>query len=411
MRTNDIDIQDLIEKNGPFKSETISFESLYLPSLSKVYELFGSSINFASTVKLIEEQSNKKLNLSSSTKRNAEIKGVGIRSTEKILSWVQSLSNPTKKLICKKVEFGLLSRIAVKSNSAQWLPFLQALEAFNAIPPDITSPALNFLKDRCDHDYKSLCSARIQIKTGRADIHCQQSLWSLQELLWAESSPVTIEQLAIIHPQNSHVGLEPIVRGWLSLEYDFYQQLVACIEIGSKKWINEHSYISPALQAYAQSTEADSSVACCIGGLLSVLKDELHECDAKTIKAANSGWRKLASFIEIKDSDSSEPLQDRQYTQLKHWRSGKDTPSKDAFEKLTKKYLEYIQKPNDKKLSFSFSIMAMLDNLENEILDRNQREHPDLDPVFLKKQIRKVLSDYPRYYDACLERELQRAEE
>jgi hypothetical protein len=404
MRTNDIDIQDLIEKNGPFKSETISFEGLYLPSLSKVYELFGSSINFTSTVKLIEEQSNKKLNLSLSTKRNAEIKGVGIRSTEKILSWVQSLPAPTKELICKKVDSGFSRRIAAMSNSAQWLPFLKPLGTQEGVPSDILIPVLNFLYDRCDNDYNNLCSIQIKIKSGRVNTNCNKTSWKLEEPLWINASFIPEKWLKVIFSSNSNLDGDCIYQAYLSLEYDFYQQLVACIEIGSKKWINEYSYVSPALQAYTQSTEADSSIACCIGGLLSVLKDELHEYDAKTIKAANSGWRKLASFIEIKDSDSSEPLQDRQYTQLKHWRSGKDTPSKDAFEKLTKKYLEYILKPNDKKLSFCFSIMAMLDNLERTILDRTEQEYPNINNDelgFIKHQIQKVLSDYPRYYDAC----------
>lgn len=411
MGINDFDILGLIERNGPLKSEVIDFDSLFLPSLSKVYKLFGNNINFESTVKLIEKQSNINLSLSQSTKRNVETKGVGLSSTKKTLSWIQSLPDSTNALICKKVEFGLLRRIAVNSNSAQWLPFLQVFESFNTIPPDIISPALNFLKDRCDHDYQSLCSARIQIKTGKVDIHCQQSLWSLQQQLWEGSSPVTGEQLNAIHQQNSNLGPDPIVRGWLCMEYDFYLQLVAFIEIGTKKWINDHSYISPALRAYAQSKELALSTACCFGGLLYALKDELHEHDSNKMENKDSGWRKLASFIEINDAGSSEPSLDRQYTQLKHWRSGKDTPSKSNFEKFTKNYLEYIQKPNDMKLAFSFAIVMMLDNLENEILDRNKREHPDLDPIHLKEQIQKVLYDYPRYYEVCLGRVLQQAQD
>ena len=374
----------------------------------------------------MEELPGDKLNLSKSTLRNIDTKGVGVRSTEKIISFIQSLPKTEKKLIPHKIGFGILRRLAVRSNSVQWLPLLEVCETIDGVPTGMTKPAINFLHARCDHDYKTLCSARIKIKTDQIGIENQQSLWEIQENLWTDYSLVPIDQLQIIRPNNSHLDNERISQASLYLEYDFYLQLVASIEVGillqTKALANQlnvsfdthgyRSFIYQGLKIYAQSTDTSPPITSCFGGLLSVLKDDLYEHDSK--KTTNSDWRKLARFIEINEpspNNSSESLQDRQYKQLKRWRSGQDIPSKDTFERFTEQYLEYIQKRNDQRLSFCFLIMVMLDNLEIEILDRNKREHPDLDPVSLKKQIRKVLSGYPRYYDTCLERELQRAEE
>ena len=70
----------------------------------------------------------------------------------------------------------------------------------------------------------------------------------------------------------------------------------------------------------------------------------------------------------------------------------------------------YIKNPNDKRLSFCFLFMTMLDNLEKELLAKTHQGSPDKTELLtLESQIRKVLSDYPRYYNTCLERELQRA--
>ena len=296
--------------------------------------------------------------LSKSTLRNIDTKGIGVRSTKKLFSFIQSLPDPAKSLIPHKIGFGILRRFAVKSNSAQWLPLLDACETIDGVPTTLTRPAINFLHARCDHDYKNLCSARIKIKTGQVDINSQRALWELQEKLWADYSLVPVDQLEFIRQSNSKRNSKYTSQAFLYLEYDFYLQLIASFEVGillqTKALANQlsvnfdtqgyRSFIYRGLQAYAKSTDASPPVTSCLGGLLSILKDDLYEHDSK--KTSNSGWRKLASFIGINESpsnSSNEPLQDRQYKQLKRWRSGKDIPSRDVFEKFSNRYFEYIR--------------------------------------------------------------------
>ncbi len=204
-----------------------------------------------------------------------------------------------------------------------------------------------------------------------------------------------------------------ITHAFIYLEYDFYLEAIAHVEVGFLLLLKKHKaitnintcqwFLSKAINAYALSLSHPkyNSVGTCFGGILHVMKDDTAFKTMAKDENTEGGWRKLATFIEIDQKGSSEALNQKQYEQIKRWRKGKDIPSIEARRTFINRYLKYIGRSGSEMLELCFRILLMLDKVERELLATAQ------DKAATKDQIRKVLARYPVYHRKCLDQELQ----
>jgi len=114
-----------------------------------------------------------------------------------------------------------------------------------------------------------------------------------------------------------------------------------------------------------------------------------------------TGFRDLARFIdinELKNADLSESLDDRQYTQLKRWRNGKDIPSNERLAAFLDKLDEYANVNSGYVLKMAFRIALGVDKLVGKIV--SDTAFDNCEPHEVEAIIKKVLAGIPTYYES-----------
>lgn len=407
---------------------------LFVPSLTPVLQHLGFNPTFENIAKLVGQKYNTPLKLSPSSQRNLDHVGIGVNSVIKILAWLKSL--PKKALVAPIIRMAFnFTRLRAQvsgSTSSEWLPFLHGLklgnngkgltikrndQTFNAE----NSLLLKFIEERCKVQDQHIKAARLDIKHQSFNPTDLNEAWLRYRNLWDQHSLVPKEQIDRIEKiasknlaseEEKVADIKDINLTSLYLEYDFFLEAIALIETDLFLLQKNHADITTynpwqgllgrSIETYASSQHKQeiSSVKCCLGGLLSNLIEMKNDKD----DSEEAGWRWLSSHIPLSESDSAEPLTDRQYNTIKGWRNGtnKDRPSYKTFKVFAKNFINhYDDKPaqGDILLPYFF-ILIMFDRMESSILKRT----PDEDKKATKEKIQEILSHYPRYYQECLKR-------
>lgn len=406
---------------------------LFVPSLTPVLQHLGFNPTFENIAKHIGKKYKTPLELSPSSQRNLNHDGIGVNSLIKIISWLKSL--PKKALLAPifRMAFSITRLRAQVSGttSAEWLPFLYGLKlgkngngltikhndhTFNAE----NSLFLKFIEERCKIQDQHIKAARLDIKHQSFNPTDLNEAWLRYRNLWDQHSLAPKDQIDRIEKiasknraseEEKVADIKDINLASLYLEYDFFLEAIALIETDLFLLIKNHADIETynpwqgllgrSIETYASSPH--SSVKSCLGGLLSNLIEMQHDKDG----SGEAGWRWLSSHIPLSDSDSAEPLSERQYKTIKGWRNGtdKDRPSYKTFKLFAKNFINhYDDKPAQADiLSPYFFILIMLDRMESSILKRT----PDEDKKATKEKIQEILSHYHRYYEICLKRHIK----
>jgi hypothetical protein len=425
-----IDASDFLDENGKIAFKPISKKNLYLPPITSVLSDLGFKANLQKLVEYAGNEAGKPIPISPSSITNISTKGISVKSAKKVVMWFTGIiPKPIKAAIIKRSLSFKSLRIAITgSTSSEWLPFISGMEA--TMPKDDVSelfvPLFNFLKSRSEAESSHLRSARHDIKYKKIDVNDFKIVWKRYIDIWAQYSQVPADQLdSITHiigntsnrsdisAKDQELAALPLIY----LRYDFYLEIIAHYEVTlllffdkhikeipdlkSKKWL-----LTKAIEKYSIGSDLTNTNTprTLFGALLEVLKDELSTIATKEKTNSNDGWLKLAGFIDIKTKDSLEPLNQRQYEQLKQWRKGKDTPSFKSLNKFISNYLDHVGRSGGEDIEICFRIMMMLDKLEKRVLATVD------DKSAAKLQIKKVLAQYPTYYQACLNREIKKAE-
>jgi hypothetical protein len=433
-----IDASDFLDENGKVTFRPIDFNNHYLPPLTRVMSELGFKATLPNLIEYINNEFDKPATISKSSIRNISSKGISAKSGQKILTWFkEALSTSIDFTELRKAATIKSLRIAfTRSTSSEWYTFIQGLEIprKNSDLSDVYKPLFNFLKARSEADASHIRSLSRDVKSKKIDIDDFSMIWKSYIRIWEKHSKVPKGQLdsftsfigdsqntSDIEAKDETLAILPIMH----LTYDFYLEFIAHYEVSFLMYINTYvkkvpnlksktllltktieNYVTPLDSEnndfFTSSSHNGHSPKTLFGSMLKVLKDEMGELKSNENQGSNDGWRKLASFIEIETKNSLEPLNQRQYDQLKQWRKGKDIPSFKNLNAFINNYLKYVGNSGNEDIEIYFRIMLMLDRLESRTLATVK------DKPAAKNHIKKVLAQYSSYYHTCLDQELAR---
>lgn len=418
-------IEDLLDKYGKFSLKFSPTNHIYLPSLSSIANKLGISTKFIDISKFVEKKHGENLSISKSSKYHVSDKSVSINITRKIAEWYQkSRPESRQKVIAfntalSKIPTPVLSLgvrihdidpvpiewiVAICGISAQMKKH-QELEVYNLL--------LNFILLRiesyCEYLLSSVEVDSIQI-TNINDISVDTLL---DYELWTQHSQTPAAQLDLIsyilkdrHKSSdlANFKIQSLHLASLYKTFDFHLHFIAHYEVCL---LNIMIDTPPSKSILARSIKEYSTYSDPIenkfkrtlfGAMLKVLTEELSAGE----KINNSdGWKKLASFIDIKSKGSVEPLNNRQYEQIKDWRIGKNLPSQDKLEVFIDNYLKHVDRLDKITITHYFKLINLLEEQGAEALSTSGAEDAT------RIEIKKVLSRYPIYYKKCLEDNLK----
>ena len=418
-------IEDLLDKYGKFSLKFSPTNHIYLPSLSSIASKLGISTKFIDISKFVEKTYGENLGISKSSKYHVSDKSVSINITRTIADWYQK-SRPkshqeviTFKKELSKIPTPVLSLIVrtqdIDPVPIEWLVAIhglsismkkhQELEIYNLL----LSFILLRIESYCEYLLSSVEVDSIQI-TNVNDI----SVGTLLDYkLWTQHSQAPTAQLDLIsyilkdsHNSSdlSNFKIQSLHLANLYKIFDFHLHFIAHYEVCL---LNIMIDTPPSKSILARSIKEYSTYSDPIenkfkrtlfGAMLKVLTEELSTGE----KINNSdGWRKLASFIDIKSKGSVEPLNDRQYEQIKDWRIGKNLPSQDKLEIFVDNYCNHADRLDMITIMNYFKLINLLEEQGAEVLSTSGAEDAT------RIEIKKVLSRYPIYYKKCLEDNLK----
>lgn len=413
------DLKGSADKQNKVKINDFKSPSFYLPPISNLHELLGFITNQKQLIDLFESSFDKPLNISNTSKYAFFKQGVGLRAASKIVSWLKMIPFPWKELVNKKVMAKVIKSNRAGSNAGGWFSTISGFRASNyGKTAHEFTPLFNFIEKRCNTEVDLLLRVKEDVKAGKLTSDDIAAAWQAQQPLWADNPHVPQDvmnnfvELMLKHQQGDKLTEQQtlsFIECYLYLYFDFYIEAITHFEIGCRmrygtdqdKIKNDLGMITKSINAYATQND----IKTCFAGMLKEFKDVLSET------VSDTSYRKLASFIEINEAESSEfgeSKEDKQYKQLKDWRNGKNLPSGKKLTVFLENLDEYAE-TNSGFVTFDMCRIALgVDKLVNELLRQTKKENckqADVEMV-----IKKVLSNIPNYYRANLKKELEKTE-
>ncbi len=416
------DLKDNVDEHNKVKINEFNSPSFYLPPLSKIFALIGFVQNQKQLIDLCEATYEKPLKISRTSKYDFFNKGVGLRTASKIISWLKIIPLPFEQLATKRMMAKLTRSGRAGSNAGSWLSGISSFEAGykdsrNKNKHEFTT-LFSFIEQRCNTEVDLLLRAKADIKSGELNRDDIAAVWQAQQPLW-ENNPCIPSQvienfaeLMKLHQQKVSLSEQQtlsLIESYLYLYFDFFIEVITHYEVGCRilygqneeKIKNELGMITKAIHAFA----TQENIKTCFAGMLQEFKDALSESVGET------GYRKLATFIEIEESElnvSGESMEDKQYKQLKDWRNGENLPSGDKLTAFLQN-LDTYAKTDSGLLTFDMCRVTMaMDKLTNELLNQTKNDNCSRGDVGVV--IKKVLSNIPDYYRKNLKTELEKKE-
>ncbi|MBQ4852774.1 hypothetical protein [Pseudoalteromonas sp. MMG012] len=413
------DLIGSVDQQNKVKISDIKSMSFYLPPIIKVQELLGVISNQKQLIDLLESYFEKPLKISTTNKYAIFKQGVGLRTVNKIMSWVKEIPFPWEKLASKKVMTRVIKSNRAGSNAGAWLSTISGFRvSYHSEKKDEFTPLFNFIEKRCSTEDDLILRVQKDVEAGKLKPNDIAAVWAAQQSLWVKNPYIphdiseNIIELMLKHQQRGKLTQQQtldFIECYLYLFYDFYLEAITHFEIGCRmrygtdqdKIENDLGMITKAINAYA--TQDD--IRTCFAGILKEFRDALSQLGSET------SFRKLASFIEINEAEPGEfgeSKEDKQYKQLKDWRNGKNLPSNKKLKAFLRNIDEYAEKKSG-SLTFEMCKIAMgIDRLVRELLGQAQKEN--CKQVDVEIVIKKVLSNIPNYYRVNLKAELERRE-
>jgi hypothetical protein len=412
------DLKNTADGNNKVKMTDFKSPSFYLPPISEVYALLGFITNQKQLIDLLENTYDTQLNVSRTNKYAFFKQGVGLRTVSKIIGWLKLIPFPFEQLASKKVMVKVNRAIKAGSNAASWCAgvnsFQVGFKRSGQTDHEFTF-LFNFIEQRCNTEVDLLLNIKEDVKAGKLSSGDIAAAWKAQYPLW-ENNPYIpsniikdFVELLVLHQQGKKLNEEQtlsFIESYIYLYFDFFLEAVIHYEVGCRiyygkskdKIKNELGMITKAIYAYATQDEVKS----CFAGLLKEFKDFLSETIEET------GYRKLATFIELEGSEnnnSGESVVNKQYNQLKDWRNGVNLPSNEKLMAFLSN-LDKFAGASSGYVTFDMCKVTMgVDKLVNELLVQTQKENCNQAEVELI--IKKVLANIPSYYKANLEAGLE----
>jgi hypothetical protein len=388
-------INELLDGDGKLSYSLNTAEDFVLPSFKYLIDKLGLPSNFLSVVKLAVLNGAEAPDLSKTTLRNIDKGGIGKKSGEKLISWLDEVSdiNIHEKIteLNKNQTFRDLELI--KSPTADWYCLMAGIQDLlpsnGFLPPSFE--VINMIKRRITFNSDSIESIKKQY--GVQDLESLKKSFPdesqfRKEIVKILSSRLNDLPLCALYEEES-ITLH-------ALKYDFYLELIASIQFSIDSVLkslgapSSNTFSQILLQQAIQEYTHDKDVKNCFSGLLQALRKLLSSEDKK------AGWKKLSSYIPIEEQEgSTTSIEDKQYTEMKHWRNGQDKgrPSIEKFKKFSKALFKDLNRKDDEILVAVFYLIRMLDKLRLEMInDRRFEGNTDVN-------IRSVLSRYPQYYE------------
>lgn len=416
------DLKESADDSNKIKINDLESPSCYLPSISKVSSALGFITNQKQFIDIYEATYETPLNISRTSKYAFFNKGVGLRTAKKIIKWLKLLPVPFENILPKRVLTKSMRAAQAKSNAVHWLPAIHNFKRGSQYSgsPDLDefTILLNFIEHRCETEVNLMLKVKKELKAGKIKPNDTIVSTKIQQSLWANSpniSTSTILKLCKLiesNQQNKHLNEQEkltFIESYGYLSFDFYLEAFTLYEIGccmcygtnKDKIENELGMVTKAVYGYATRDD----IKTCFAGILNEFKYIL------TTSVGETGYRKLARFIEIQEYDSGlsgELLEDKQYSQLKDWRNGKNLPSGKKLTAFLDNLDEYANTSSGLVTFFMCKIAMAMDKLIAEFIEQCQNDnYSQADAEII---IKKVLSNIPIYYRENLKTELGKRE-
>jgi hypothetical protein len=412
------DLKNTADENNKVKMTDFKSPSFYLPPISKVYALLGFITNQKQLIDLLENTYDTQLNVSRTNKYAFFKQGVGLRTVSKIIGWLKLIPFPFEQLASKKVMAKVNRAIKAGSNAASWFTgvnsFQVGFKRSGQTDHEFTL-LFNFIEQRCNTEVDLLLNIKEDVKAGKLSSSDITAAWKAQYPLW-ENNPYipsnVIEdfvEILLLHQQGNKLNEDQtlsFIESYIYLHFDFFLEAITHYEVGCRiyygknkdKIVNELGMITKAIYAYATQDEVKS----CFAGLLKEFKDFLSETIEET------GYRKLATFIELEGSENNEfgeSVVNKQYNQLKDWRNSVNLPSNEKLMAFLSN-LDKFAGASSGYVTFDMCKVTMgVDKLVNELLLQTQKEN--CKPAEVELIVKKVLANIPSYYRANLKAGLE----
>ncbi|AZQ85324.1 hypothetical protein EKO29_15860 [Colwellia sp. Arc7-635] len=413
------ELKDSADGLNKVKIEDFKSPSFYLPPISKVFALLGFITNQKQLIDLFETTYETPLNISRTNKYAFFKQGVGLRTVSKIVNWLKIIPFPFEQLTTKKMMAKTIRSNRAGSNAGAWLSGVSGIQTifkrFGKTKHEFTL-LFDFIEQRCNTEVDLFLRIKEEVKAGKLAPDDIAAAWKAQDPLWKNNLYIPLgvienfAELLLLHNQGKKLNEQQTlstIESYVYLYFDFFLEAITHYEVGCRicygknkdKIENDLGMITKAIYAYS----TQENIKTCFAGLLKEFKDVLSETIEET------SYRKLATFIEIEESESSisgESIEDKQYNQLKDWRNGVNLPSSKKLTAFLQKLDEYA-KTSSGFVTFDMCRIAMgVDKLVNEFLDKTKSENCNQADVEII--IKKVLANIPNYYKTNLKTEFEK---
>jgi len=415
------DLKKSADEHNKVKVTDFKSPSFYLPPVSKIHELLGFITNQKQWIDFLETSYETPLKISKTSKYAFFSKGVGLRTVSKIVDWLKLIPIPLEYITNKRMLAKILRSGKAGSNAGAWFSTISSYEAsvkFLGKTNHEFSLLFSFIEQRCITDVKLLESIKKDVKSGKLTSKDLAGAWQALNPLWENSPHIpqsvtgVLEELMFLHQNKKRLSEQQtidFIECYIYLSFDFFMEAITHYEIGCRihygknkeKIENEFGMITKAINAFA--TQED--IKTCFAGILKEFKDVLSEL------VGDTSYRKLASFIQIEESETSlsgELLEDKQYSQLKDWRNGKNLPSGKKLTIFLENLDEYANTSSGFITFDMCRITLAMDKLVNEALMGVKNDNCDQDDI--EQVIKKVFSNITNYYQVNLQTELEKRE-
>lgn len=382
----------------------------FLPPLQDFLEL----LNLPHTQKQLLDLAESAFGINSKISRSSKFaifrNGVGKRVISKLLGFYKNLPILFDDVFTPKNLNKVDKSAKVGSNAVYWLsaiPFYK-LSAPNDEADKELEPLFIFIEKRCSTEVRFLESVRAKIKNGEIDREDTVVIYKYISDFWIKETKVPEHAINMLGnivkspdrlKKPSKEDTLSAIESYCFMNLDFYLEAITYFEIGVRyeygndpqNLKNEIGTITRSIYAFA----TNESISTCFEAMLIEYKKILTDLVGET------GFRDLARFIdinELENADLSESLDDRQYTQLKRWRNGKDIPSNERLAAFLDKLDEYANVDSGYVLKMAFRIALGVDKLVGKIISATAFDN--CEPHEVEAIIKKVLSRVPIYYES-----------
>lgn len=396
------------DSNNKIKIKEVKSAHYFLPPLQDFLELLNLPHTQREFLDLAESAFGINSKIGRSSKFAIFKEGVSKPTIKKLVNWYKRLPIPFEDILTADNIAKIDRSSNVGSNAGAWLstiPFYKVSANENGSEKEL-KPLFNFIDTRCETEVSFAESLRKKVEAGELDRKDTTAIYNVVNTFWTNKTKIPKHAIGILadiatYPDKLKKPTKEftlsIIEGYCYMRFDFYLEAITYFEIGCRyEYGNDAQNFKNKLGVLTRSIHAfstNNSISTCFEAMLIEYKKILSDLVGET------SFRKLASFIEINELENDEVgelLGDKQYKQLKRWRSGKDTPSNEKLADFLDKLDEYANVDSGYLLISAFRVAIGIDKLVRNVLSATAFDN--CEPHEVEAIIKKVLAEIPTYY-------------